>query len=410
MERFDALVIGGGPAGATAALLLAEAGWSVALVEQKQFPRRKVCGEYLSTTNWPLLARLGVAEAFSILAGPPVRQTAIFGGAKQHFAPLPRPTVQGSWGRALAREHLDTLLAAKAASRGACVLQPARCVNLRETSDGHLATIESRRSPGTMQLAARVVIAAHGSWETGDLVTQRQREEPRGSDWLAFKAHFRQTNLPPGLMPLISFQDGYGGMVHCDGGRASLSCCIRRRRFERLSRAGGTTAGEAVLAHMLESCPVLWPVLEEAEIEESWLSAGVIRPGIRPRYRQGVFVIGNAAGEAHPVVAEGISMAMQSAWLLVERLKHHRSDLARPQVRAHMARNYSAAWRRAFAPRIYAAAAIAQWASRPKLVAAAGPLLDACPRVVTWGARLAGKSHFIVPSDPRSPTTEWCQA
>ena len=76
MDRFDAIIIGGGPAGATAAILLADAGWSVALVEQKEFPRRKVCGEYLSATNWPLFARLGVAERFAELAGPPVRETA----------------------------------------------------------------------------------------------------------------------------------------------------------------------------------------------------------------------------------------------------------------------------------------------------------------------------------------------
>src|SRR5437773_11996004 len=110
MDNFDALIIGGGPAGATAAILLAEAGWSVALVEQKQFPRRKVCGEYLSATNWPLLSRLGIGEAFAEMAGPPVRETAIFVGQKQYCAALPPPTASAPSGRALAREHLDTLL------------------------------------------------------------------------------------------------------------------------------------------------------------------------------------------------------------------------------------------------------------------------------------------------------------
>src|SRR5438093_6486394 len=115
MQRFDALVIGGGPAGATAAILLAEAGWSVALVEQKQFPRRKVCGEYLSATNWPLLARLGVGESFAEMAGSPVRETAVFVGKKQYRATLPRSGTNGWWGRALAREHLDVLLVERAA-------------------------------------------------------------------------------------------------------------------------------------------------------------------------------------------------------------------------------------------------------------------------------------------------------
>src|SRR4029078_10540774 len=108
MDRFDALIIGGGPAGATGAILLAEAGWSVAIVEQKPFPRRKVCGEYLSATNWPLLSRLGNGAAFGEFAGTPLCETAIFVRNSQYRAALPRPNSTEQWGRALAREHLDT--------------------------------------------------------------------------------------------------------------------------------------------------------------------------------------------------------------------------------------------------------------------------------------------------------------
>ena len=72
---YDAVVIGAGPAGSTAALMLARAGWSVAVVEKARFPRRKVCGEFISATSLPLLQEIGVAEQFLERAGPEVITT-----------------------------------------------------------------------------------------------------------------------------------------------------------------------------------------------------------------------------------------------------------------------------------------------------------------------------------------------
>ncbi|MGI8982019.1 MAG: NAD(P)/FAD-dependent oxidoreductase [Pirellulaceae bacterium] len=390
MKPSDALIIGGGPAGSAAAILLAKAGWRVTLVERKEFPRRKVCGEYLSATNWPLLESLGIAEGFADLAGPPVRETAIFVGDEIARAPLPRLRGgNGLWGRALSREHLDSLLLKQAVKLGAQVRQPARCVHVARTVDGFCCRLESLPGHESEEVTAEVVIAAHGSWDLGDLPTERQPAVARPSDLLAFKAHFQNSALPPGLMPLLSFVDGYGGMTHCDGGRVSLSCCIRRGRLEKLTRQAGQAAGDAVLSHILESCSVLRPVLEGAALAGSWLSAGPIRPGIRRCYADGVFVVGNAAGEAHPVVAEGISMAMQSAWLLTDRL------IAEDDEKG-VARGYTHAWRSSFAPRIRAAAAIAHWAMRPRLVRATLPFLQTWPKLLTLGAWLSGKSKLVV--------------
>lgn len=411
MEHFDALVIGGGPAGATAGLLLARAGWSVCLLERKPFPRRKVCGEFLSATNWPLLKMLGLANVFAERAGPPVQETAIFVGGTSVRAPLPQTGKSDEvWGRALAREHLDSLLLAQAQSQGVEVRQPSKCLELIREGDGFVCRIESSEPRQETQLRAGTVIAAHGSWDLGPLATQRQSAPARASDWMAFKAHFRQTGLPAGLMPLLSFPAGYGGMVHCDDGRASLSCCIRRERLDQLERTPGQAAGSAVLGHILASSPILRPVLDNAILDGPWLSAGPIQPGIRHCHRDGVFVVGNAAGEAHPVVAEGISMAMQSAWLLTRLLIEQQAQHPTASLHQQIGKAYSAAWRRAFAPRIRAASAVAQWACRPKLVLATLPFLRSAPSLLTWGASLCGKSKLVVESGSLGREKELCES
>src|SRR5258707_5902616 len=87
--RYDAIVIGAGPAGSTVALLLARAGWSTAIVEKSEFPRRKVCGEFISATSMPLLHELGVLNDFLRQAGPEVRRGGPFA---QEAAGCPSPT------------------------------------------------------------------------------------------------------------------------------------------------------------------------------------------------------------------------------------------------------------------------------------------------------------------------------
>jgi menaquinone-9 beta-reductase len=403
---YDAIIIGGGPSGATAAVLLAQAGWRVAVVERARFPRRKVCGEFISGTTWPLLRQLGVADPLLEIAGPVVRRVGVYAGDALVTAELATPTEGAAdGGRALGREHLDTLLLQRAADAGAEVWQPCTLSAFVANDDGYTCTIVDKGTREARVLHSRLIIAAHGSWESGPMPTQDFRRPVHASDLFGFKAHFHRSALPPDLMPLLAFPGGYGGMVHTDGGRVSLSCCIRRDQLEQCrQRQPQLKAGAAVLAHIGSSCKGVTLALSSAALDGAWLSSGPLRTGIRTFGRDGIFAVGNAAAEAHPIVAEGISMAIQSATLLCGQL------LARADARVDTSRSsqaldgirhdYAMAWRRNFSRRLHMAALFAHLFMRPVSTRIATGLLERFPQLLTKGTRWSGKADPLHGTGP----------
>ncbi|HVL76037.1 MAG TPA: FAD-dependent oxidoreductase, partial [Noviherbaspirillum sp.] len=228
-EAYDAVIIGAGPAGSSAAILLARAGWRVALVDKHAFPRNKVCGGCIAASNLPLLNGLGVAAELAMVAGPPIKEVALACGERLIRAPMPRFTGPGSpWGVALGRDQLDALLAAQARIAGAEVFQPWAA----KDTDGVPGAYRCRiRATGTQEervLVAPVLIDAHGSWEALATRGQRRSVPHRASDLFAFMAQFPGTGLEAGLLPVLSFPGGYGGMVVAGQGATTLAFCLRR--------------------------------------------------------------------------------------------------------------------------------------------------------------------------------------
>ncbi|HEX4636004.1 MAG TPA: FAD-dependent monooxygenase [Rhizomicrobium sp.] len=371
--RYDAAIIGAGPAGSAAARLLAQAGWHVALMEKTQFPRRKVCGEFISATTMPVLKACGIAAPFIEAAGPPVMRIGAWAGAAMLAGGREKV-----WGRALGREHLDTMLRDAALEAGAILLQPVEVTGLRREGEFHLCALDDGR-----EIMARTVIAACGSWNPKGLFAVRPAQASP-SDLFAFKAHFRDAGLAAGLMPLLAFPGGYGGLVQSDGGRVSLSCCIRRdalaaARHRHAGNAGAGKAGESVLAHIMETTKGAWLALNHAVLEGNFLSTGPIQPGIRAGRKDGVYFAGNIAGEAHPVIAEGISMAIQSSGLLAKMLIAGRGEA------------YESEWQRHFTSRIRAASLFAHLAMSDAGRFAGLAVLRAAPSLLDLGARISGK-------------------
>jgi flavin-dependent dehydrogenase len=390
---FDVIIIGAGPAGSSAAILLARAGWSVALIEKQRFPRRKVCGECIAASNMPLLEALGIGPAFEADAGPELRKVALMRGDNMIVADLPAANHEKyPWGRALGRETFDTLLLEQARLAGAEVLQPW----VVETIDGKAGDwhckVRAMDSAATLNLQAPVAIDAHGSWEALSSNRPRQSQAHKPSDLFAFKANFLNASLEDSLLPILLFDGGYGGMVVADGGATTVACCIRRDHLKEYRRASPERrAGDMIEAMLKRECDGVNAALHGAAREGSWIAVGPLNPGIRLSVDNDMFRIGNAVGEAHPIIGEGMSMALQSAWLLCVQLLNSKKD--DKDWQREVGRRYTTQWRQQFVPRMRLAAMFAHLAMRPASAASLMALASIWPGLLTLGARLGGKIH-----------------
>lgn len=333
MKQAEVVVVGGGPAGSSAAIRLAQRGLRVLLLEKATLPRDKLCGEFLSPEVARMCASLGVLEDMRQAGARPIHRVELTAPSGAAFSGrLP------SGALSLSRRTLDHLLIKSARTAGAEVQEGEAVVDVSGSLDDGFR-IETRERP----VVARVVLGAYGRREMLD----RRLSRPslaRRSSFVAFKARHAGA-LPEGMVELHAFKGGYCGLVGDETGTVNV-CWLAR--VERLAEAGGSP--EAMVEHVLFTNPHLHVRLAALTRCADYMAVGQLSTRPKETFASDVCMIGDAAGMIAPLCGDGIGMALRSAEIaaaLVERYLHGRlsSDGFRTAYRRR--------WHREFALRMH---------------------------------------------------------
>jgi geranylgeranyl reductase family protein len=298
MQQVDVVIIGAGPAGSSAAIALAREGYSVALVDKEQFPREKLCGDFLNPINWPMLRELGVEQ--EILSRPhekvtTFRVTSFFG--EEAEVPLP------GFGLGVRRFDLDHVLAHKAESEGATVLQGCRLNQLEKESRGWFLRCEC--AGVCQEMRAKILIGADGrnSWVAHHLRLAGASGTRGGT--VGFQVHFKRSSGSDAKIEIHLFPGGYAGIVGLGGDTANLCLAIERNRLPDRRSA------EFVLQFCLPKNPWLKEILRNERVSEVRSTYPVYFPPRRV-HDDGVLLAGDAARVNEPVTGEGIYFAIKT--------------------------------------------------------------------------------------------------
>jgi len=329
----DIAIIGGGLAGLTNAIQLARAGLKVTVIEKKQYPYHKVCGEYISHEVSPFLKSI---DAYPSHFDMPFLNRFLLTDPSGKYAKLNLEL--GGFG--LSRYRLDLYLSEKAQEAGVELILPATVTKVDVQEDFFLLGLKTGS-----EITARLVIGSYGKRSKLDKLWHRPFMQKR-SPYLGVKYHAK---LPhdPNLIALHIFKGGYCGVSQIE--EETVNICYLSRR-ENLKRYGDIKTMEEEL--LLQN-PYLKDVFQQAEfLFDKPEVINEISFAPKKAVVNHILMSGDAAGLITPLCGNGMAMAIHSAKILSEAILRHYKNGS--WHRAALEKDYQRQWRKLFAQRLQA--------------------------------------------------------
>ncbi|MBI5929917.1 MAG: NAD(P)/FAD-dependent oxidoreductase [Chloroflexi bacterium] len=378
---FDIAIVGGGLAGCSAAISLANLGYQVVLFEAKAYPHHKVCGEFLSPECIHLFDELGITQQIRALHPVPICHVQITApNGATWISKLPGE----GWG--ISRYGLDQLLADHARLQGVEVCENTCVTQIQGGLDSQFSIETRSQSP----VQVRVVIGAHGKRSNLDRALNRSFLKSH-QPFIGLKNHFQGPPLSDHVA-LFVFPGGYCGMSEVEGGIANVCLLVRQDIFRQTADDSPANIAKFI-DWMCQQNPYLDRWLSQATpMLDQWVSIGQV-PFIRKQLvERDILMAGDAAGLIAPLAGDGMAMALHGGLLAA-----HYADriLQQPQFADVFLKNYAGDWRRNFADRMRLARALQAFMLRPNLLTPSLHLLNRIPALGDFLVRHTRGSYPI---------------
>lgn len=333
---YDVLVVGGGPAGSTAATLLQKKGFRVALLEKEKFPRFQI-GESLLPYNNDVFRDLGLTDRLEAQAFvPKFGATFLTGdGQRAHSFRFGR-TLPKCYARSyqVKRADFDTVLLDHARSSGVEVFEETAVSSVDLSDPKRVVARASHEGGEARTFEARFIVDASGH---GTVVGSRlgMKVESESLKKISFFAHYADVRPDPDGRPsgdtvIVVVRDGWFWMIPLSDGSVSVGLVTDREAY----KASGLTP-EALLDQMIRRTPYVAARMDEAR------RIGAVRARKDFTYRMreltgsNFALVGDAAGFIDPIFSTGVFMAMRSAQITAEAVEAYLNSGNRAPLRRY---------------------------------------------------------------------------